>query len=87
MAVVVRTQQARLARKAAAVELHALVGVGIDTDADQTLDESGLERAHQAIGPFFGLAVALAAWLVGVACTAVAPAVLVVALVIDRPCG
>ncbi|MCY1436727.1 hypothetical protein D9M71_528590 [compost metagenome] len=82
MPIVIDREQARLARTpTATVELYAQVGVGIDPDTDQALGEAGLERAHQAVGPLFGLAVTFAARLVGIARGAVAPTMLVVALV------
>ncbi|MNM96289.1 hypothetical protein D3C81_1087630 [compost metagenome] len=80
--VIVDAQQTRLAdTPAAAVELYTQVSMGIDTYANQALGEARLQRPHQAIGPFFGVAVAFAARLVGIAPTAVAPAMLVLALV------
>ncbi|MNN24066.1 hypothetical protein D3C81_1374800 [compost metagenome] len=84
MAIVVHTEQASLAGSTStAVELYTKVGMGIDANTDQALGKTGLECTHQTVGPFLGQAIAFTARFVGIACGTVAPAMLVVTLVVD----
>ena len=85
VAIVIEPQQAGLARTATAtVQFQGQVGVGIDADADQTLCEARLYAAHQAVGPFFGITIAFRLRFVRISSAAVAGAVAVLTVVVDR---
>ncbi|MCY1439753.1 hypothetical protein D9M71_560030 [compost metagenome] len=60
LAVMADRQQGGTGAAGAAVELDAQVGVGIHTQAERALTEARGVAQHQAMGPFFAVAVAFA---------------------------
>ncbi|MNF94717.1 hypothetical protein D3C84_774350 [compost metagenome] len=85
MPLIVEPKQSRFPCTAtAAVQLYAQIGMGIQTHPDQALGEARLQRTHQPVAPFLGVAITLVTRLVGVTRSAVAGAMTVLAMVVDR---